>query len=124
MAHGMIRKALLEWCARAGRPALDIPPAADFHPGPVRELDLAVVGAVIVAAGYRSRYTEWIEIPGIVDQFGFPVHDDGESTVAPGLHFVGVHMLRKRKSSLLMGVGEDAALTAERIAAALRAPAA
>lgn len=124
VAHGMIRKALLEWCAKSGRRALDIPPAAPFRPEPVRDLDLSALGAVIVAAGYRSRYTEWIEFPGIVDEFGFPVHDDGESTVAPGLHFVGVHMLRKRKSSLLLGVGEDAARTAERISAARRAPAA
>jgi hypothetical protein len=30
---------------------------------------------------------------------------------------VGVHFLRKRKSSLLVGVGEDAAIIAEEIAA-------
>jgi putative flavoprotein involved in K+ transport len=124
MVHGMIRAELLEWCANSGRPALDIPPATAFQPEPVRDLDLRALGAVIVAAGYRSRYTEWIEMPGIVDEFGFPVHADGESTVAPGIHFVGVHMLRTRKSSLLLGVGEDAARTAERIAASLRAPAA
>jgi putative flavoprotein involved in K+ transport len=34
----------------------------------------------------------------------------------PGLHFVGVHFLRKRKSSLLIGVGEDAAVVAGGIA--------
>ncbi|HEY2958636.1 MAG TPA: hypothetical protein VGM21_10590 [Actinomycetota bacterium] len=33
-----------------------------------------------------------------------------------GLYFVGVHFLRKRKSSLLIGVGEDAALVAAAIA--------
>jgi putative flavoprotein involved in K+ transport len=38
--------------------------------------------------------------------------------VAPGLWFGGVHFLRTRKSSLLLGVGEDAALVAEGIAAA------
>ena len=90
----------------------------------MRDLDLLALGAVIGAAGFRSRYAEWIEIPGIVDEFGFPTHADGESTVAPGLHFVGVHMLRKRKSSLLLGVGEDAERTADRIAAAPRSPAA
>ena len=34
-----------------------------------------------------------------------------------GLFFVGVHFLRKRKSSLLFGVGEDAAIVARQIAA-------
>ena len=41
---------------------------------------------------------------------------DGASSVLPGLYFVGVHFLRTRKSSLLMGVGEDAAIVAETIA--------
>ena len=38
------------------------------------------------------------------------------STVIPGLYFVGVHFLRKRKSSLLTGVGEDATIIARNIA--------
>jgi len=49
------------------------------------------------------------------------VHDDGESTAAADLHFVGVHYLRRRSSSLLFGVGIDAARTADRIAARLAA---
>jgi putative flavoprotein involved in K+ transport len=40
--------------------------------------------------------------------------------VVPGLYVVGVHFLRKRKSSLLIGVGEDAAIVAGGIAAAAR----
>jgi putative flavoprotein involved in K+ transport len=56
-----------------------------------------------------------VHIPGAFDELGFPVHENGESTVAPGLHFVGVHWLRKRKSSALIGVGEDAAIVASRI---------
>ena len=43
---------------------------------------------------------------------------DGAGTVVPGLHFVGVHFLRTRKSSSLLGVAEDAAVVAERIASA------
>ena len=35
----------------------------------------------------------------------------------PGLSFVGVHFMRTRKSSLLIGVGEDAAVVADAIAA-------
>jgi hypothetical protein len=35
------------------------------------------------------------------------------------LWFVGVHFLRKRKSSLLMGVGEDATMIAEGVRAGL-----
>jgi putative flavoprotein involved in K+ transport len=43
------------------------------------------------------------------------------STVIPGLYFVGVHYLRKRKSSLLYGVGEDALIVAQAIAHDVRA---
>jgi putative flavoprotein involved in K+ transport len=35
--------------------------------------------------------------------------------VAPGLFFVGVHFLRKRKSATFYGVGEDAAIVARAI---------
>ena len=38
----------------------------------------------------------------------------------PGLFFVGVHFLRKRKSSILYGVGEDAAIVASGVAARAR----
>ena len=44
------------------------------------------------------------------------MHVDGESVVAPDLHFVGVHFLRRRRSALLFGVGDDATATATRIA--------
>jgi len=37
--------------------------------------------------------------------------------VVDGLFFVGVHFMRTRKSSILMGVGEDAAFVARTIAA-------
>lgn len=80
------------------------------------ELDLSEFGAVVFAAGFRPDYPSWVHVPGAFDEDGFPVHDEGASTVAPGLYFVGVHFLRKRKSSLLIGVGEDAAIVAARIA--------
>ena len=47
---------------------------------------------------------------------GFPLTHDDLSTVVPGLFFCGVHFLRKRKSSTLFGVGEDAAIVAQSIA--------
>jgi len=42
----------------------------------------------------------------------------------PGLYFCGVHFLRKRQSSLLIGVGEDAALVASKVAERRAIPAA
>jgi putative flavoprotein involved in K+ transport len=95
----------------------ELPDPEPFTPGdPPQELDLSRFGAVVFATGYRPAYSEWIDIPGAFDEFGFPRHENGTSTVARGLHFAGVHFLRKRKSSLLIGVGEDAALVAAAIA--------
>jgi putative flavoprotein involved in K+ transport len=81
------------------------------------ELDLSDFGAVIFTSGFRPDYASWVHVPGAFDEDGFPIHDRCESTVAPGLYFIGSHFLRKRKSSLLLGVGEDAAIVAAGIAA-------
>jgi putative flavoprotein involved in K+ transport len=70
---------------------------------------------VIFAAGFRPDYRSWLPWPDAFDTWGFPLTQDGASTVVPGLYFVGVHFLRKRKSSLLIGVGEDAAIVVRQI---------
>jgi putative flavoprotein involved in K+ transport len=79
-------------------------------------LDLTAFGAVVFAGGFRPDYRSWLPWPEAFDPHGFPIHHEGASTVVPGLYFIGVHFLRKRKSSLLIGVGEDAAIVANRIA--------
>jgi putative flavoprotein involved in K+ transport len=94
---------------------IDVPEIEPFDARAPEELDLRDVGAVIFTAGFRPDYASWVACPGAFDEHGFPVHDECESTVAPGLYFVGVHFLRKRKSSLLVGVGEDAAIVAAAI---------
>ena len=75
-------------------------------------------GAVVFTTGFRPDYSRWVAVPGAFDALGFPVCEGCASTAAPGLWFAGVHFLRKRKSSLLVGVGEDAAIVADGIAAA------
>lgn len=72
------------------------------------------VATVVWAVGYRDR-TNWIEIPGAVDDEGRFVHAEGHSPV-PGLFYVGRPWQRNRASALVMGVGEDA----RRIVNALR----
>jgi putative flavoprotein involved in K+ transport len=97
---------------------LDVPePEAAEMQAPVQvltELDLheAGIGTILWANGFRPDHS-WIE--GVeTDEQGWPVHDRGASPV-PGLFFVGLHWLRKRKSSLFLGVGEDAAHVADRL---------
>jgi putative flavoprotein involved in K+ transport len=94
---------------------LDDPPPF-YETGP-EELDLRGLGAVVFTSGFRPDYTSWLPWPEAFGRYGFPVQRDGESTVVAGLFFVGVHFLRTRKSSLLVGVADDAAIVAGRIAA-------
>jgi hypothetical protein len=75
-------------------------------------ISLEGFGAVIFTGGFRPDYRAWLPWPDAFDELGFPVQRDGASTVVDGLHFVGVHFLRKRKSSILLGMGEDAAIVA------------
>jgi putative flavoprotein involved in K+ transport len=73
----------------------------------VGELDLraAGIGTILWANGYRPDLS-WIDLP-VANADGWPVQQRGV-TEFPGLYFVGVHWLHKRKSALFLGVGEDA----------------
>jgi putative flavoprotein involved in K+ transport len=102
-------------------PRMDEP--APFDPRAPDRLDLAGFGAVIFTGGFRPDYSSLLPWPQAFDEFGFPLQRDGASTVVPGLSFVGVHFMRKRKSATFAGVGEDAAVVARRIAHRFRAAA-
>jgi putative flavoprotein involved in K+ transport len=99
---------------------LDLPAAEPGRPeGPreaIERLDLreAGIGTILWANGFRPDFS-WIELP-LFDEHGWPVQQRGVTAV-PGLYFVGLHWLHKRKSSLLFGVGEDAEYVAAHIAA-------
>jgi putative flavoprotein involved in K+ transport len=91
---------------------LDAPGAEPREGGPsptpdTPELDLrdAVITSVIWAAGFRPDYS-WIALD-VADEYGWPVQRRGISE-HPGLYFVGVNWLHKRKSALFCGVGDDA----------------
>jgi putative flavoprotein involved in K+ transport len=65
------------------------------------------IGSVIWATGYSFDFS-WIELPEVFDSAGAPIHSRGIAEI-PGLYFLGLPWLHKRKSSFLFGVGEDAA---------------
>lgn len=75
------------------------------------------LAAVVFAGGFRPGYRHWLPWPDAFDEAGFPIQHDGRSTVIEGLYFLGVHFLRTRRSSLLFGVGGDATVVAQDIAA-------
>jgi putative flavoprotein involved in K+ transport len=109
------------WCDRTGSAHPELPVPEPFEARPPDSLDLRDFGVIIFTSGFRPDYRSWVDLPGAFDEVGFPIQENCQSTVAPGLFFVGVHYLRKRKSSLLIGVGEDATIAAQGIAAHLEA---
>ncbi len=71
------------------------------------ELDLkaAHINTIIWAMGYTFDYGI-LKLP-LTDEDGFPIQQRG-ITKHPGLYFIGTSWMHKRKSPLLLGVGEDA----------------
>lgn len=113
---GLIRKA----CAARGVKPPEMPPPAPFHADPVDHLKLDRLGAIVFTSGFRPDYGRWVRLPSAFDEMGFPIQRNGSSTVIPGLHFMGVHFQRKRKSATFLGVAEDAAVLAETIVSTTR----
>lgn len=97
---------------------------AGFQPAPApRGLDLRREGiaSVLWATGFTRRYP-WLAVP-VLDARGEILHDGG-LTAAPGLYVLGLRFLRRRKSSFLDGVGDDAGALADHLAKRLRRSAA
>jgi putative flavoprotein involved in K+ transport len=76
--------------------------------------ETAEVDAVVWATGYRDD-SRWVTIPEIKNDRGGFVHWRGVSPV-PGLYLTGRSWQWTRGSALLVGVGDDAAYVAGRIA--------
>ena len=51
----------------------------------------------------------------MLDEHGGPIHEHGVAKV-PGIFFVGFPWLWTRKSGIILGVDEDAAFIADRVA--------
>lgn len=103
-------------CAANGMPDPRIPEPAPFTMTGRPAIPVGELSGVVVAAGYRPAYGSVIPYPRAFDDIGFPRQVDGASTELPGLFFIGTHFLRTRGSSLLMGVGADAAVVAGQVA--------
>jgi putative flavoprotein involved in K+ transport len=87
-------------------------------PSPVSRLNLkdADIGAIVWASGFRCDF-DFVKLP-IFDESGEPVHRRGV-TQFPGIYFLGLRWLYKRKSAFLLRAsgGEDAAYLMEQIVA-------
>jgi len=100
-----------EWARTHGRDA-EVEPPERFAPTRVPEstrlqLDLrrGEIRTIVWATGFRPEYG-WLDVP-VVDPKGQLRHDGGVLE-SPGLYALGLPVLRRRKSTFIHGIEDDA----------------
>ena len=78
----------------------------EASPPLLMDLRRSGIRTIIWATGFRPDYS-WLELP-VLDHKGRIRHDGGVVSDAPGVYLMGMPFLRRRKSSLIDGVGDDA----------------
>jgi len=101
-----------EWALAHGRDR-ELGPAERFEatqvdesPTLVQDFERAEIRSIVWATGFRPDYS-WLEVP-VLDRKGNIRHDGGVVQDSPGLYVLGLPFLRRRKSTLIDGVGDDA----------------
>jgi putative flavoprotein involved in K+ transport len=118
-----------DWASRNGgegtRNGLDHTVEPPHRLSPTRVDDRAPLGldlasgeikTIVWAAGYRPDYS-WLDLP-VLDRKGLIRHDGGVVD-APGVYLMGMPFLRRRKSTLIDGAGDDARDLSEHLKAYL-----
>jgi putative flavoprotein involved in K+ transport len=82
-------------------------PPTRVETSPPLSMDLTAgkIKTVIWATGYRADY-RWLELP-VLDRKGQVRHEGGVVDL-PGLYLMGTQFMRRRKSTLIDGAGDDA----------------
>jgi len=88
----------------------------DESPSLTLDLGKEDIRTILWATGFRPDYS-WLEVP-VLDHKGFIKHDGGV-TQSPGMYVIGLPVLRRRKSSFIHGVEDDARDLHEHLAAYL-----
>ena len=101
-----------DWARTYGSDA-KLGPAERFAPtetpaSPRWQLDLrsGEIRTILWATGFRPDY-RWLDVP-VVDTKGQLRHDGGVVVDSPGLYALGLSVLRRRKSTFLYGIEDDA----------------
>lgn len=100
-----------EWAQKNGFDDADGPPhrlpPTRVEPAPPLGMDLTngEVKAIIWATGFQSDYS-WLDVP-VLDRKGRLRHDGGVVS-SPGMYLMGTQFMRRRKSALIDGAGDDA----------------
>jgi putative flavoprotein involved in K+ transport len=77
----------------------------DVDPRLTLDLERSGIRTVIWATGFRPDYS-WLDVP-VFDRKG-QVRHDGGIVDAPGLYLLGLPLMRRRKSSFIFGIEDDA----------------
>ena len=100
-----------EW-ARGNAVEADLGPPERYPPtrvpvSPRWQLDLArgEIHTIVWATGFRPDY-RWLDVP-VVDPKGNLQHDGG-AVDSPGMYALGLPVLRRRKSTFIHGIEDDA----------------
>ena len=93
-------------------------PPTRIEDEPPLGIDLAggTIRTIIWATGYRPDYS-WLDLP-VLDRKGMVRHDGGVADM-PGLYLMGLHFMRRRKSTLIDGAGDDARELSDHLASYL-----
>ncbi len=81
------------------------PTEAPRSPRLALDLRSGEVGTIVWATGFRPDYS-WLDVP-VVDAKGHLRHDGGVVD-SPGLYALGLPMLRRRRSTFICGIEDDA----------------
>ena len=83
------------------------------------QLDLrtGAVRSIVWATGFRPDY-RWLHVP-VVDEKGYLRHEGGVVD-SPGMYALGLPVLRRRKSSFIHGIEDDARELIEHLSGFLR----
>nr|BFE58125.1 NAD(P)/FAD-dependent oxidoreductase [Dactylosporangium thailandense] len=105
--------------AWAGDPSDERPEPTRVPARPRLQLDLAggEIRTVVWATGFRPEYG-WLDVP-VVDAKGRLRHDGGVVEGVPGLYALGLPVLRRRKSTFIHGIEDDAREVTDHLADSL-----
>ena len=82
-------------------------PPTEVEESPPLGMDLTSgeIRTIVWATGFRPDYS-WLDVP-VLDRKGQLRHDGGV-VESPGMYLMGIQFLRRRKSALIDGAGDDA----------------
>jgi putative flavoprotein involved in K+ transport len=109
---GRLLDAVDEWATEQGLdgelepPARPAPTIVEEAPPLGMDLMSGEIRTILWATGFQPDYS-WLDVP-VLDRKGLIRHDGGVVVDAPGMYLMGMPFLRRRKSTLIDGAGDDA----------------